>query len=209
MDWNKAYETGDFKHWDFGGASSELVAVLATEGLPKQGEKALDIGCGGGWESIFLAKYGYEVTGVDLSPNALEIAKKRSADAGVTVIFLQGSALDLPVADQSIDFINDRGCFHVIQAEDRPQYAKEVLRVLKPGGLFLLRGCREVDQEVRERIKQVDAALADKVSFQPVTEEVVDRLFGAEHFARGPILPLKLMGGENWVPGNIVVLRRR
>lgn len=85
MDWNQAYEKGDFKNWDFGSASPELVTLLAVRGLPETGSRALDIGCGGGWDSIFLAQCGFDVTGVDVSPTALRLAAERAKEAGPVV----------------------------------------------------------------------------------------------------------------------------
>lgn len=207
LDWEQAYREGYFKNWDFGQASSELVATIAVRGLAKPGEKALDIGCGGGWESIFLAQCGYEVTGVDLSQNAIELAKKRAEEAGVTVNFKQGNALNLPVEDESIDFANDRGCFHVLSTEDREAYVKEVQRVLKPGGVLLLRGCRSNDIELERPVNDVNIERGD-MRFNIVTKEVIDQFF-SHAFISGPVLPLKLIGGEHWLPGNIVFLQKR
>lgn len=207
LDWEQAYQEGYFKNWDFGGASSELVATLAVRGLAKPGEKALDIGCGGGWESIFLAQCGYQVTGVDISNNAIALAKKRAEEAGVKVDFRQGNALTLPVEDESIDFANDRGCFHVLSVEDREAYVKEVQRVLKPGATLLLRGCRTNDIEMKRQVSHQQVERED-VRFNVVTQEVVDQFFG-KAFERGPVLPLKLIGGEHWLPGNIVLLQKR
>ena len=203
MDWNQAYETGDFKNWDFGTASSELVALFAVNGLPQKGMRALDIGCGGGWESIFLAQCGFDVTGVDFSSNAIQLAKKRAEDAKVQVDFKQGNALALPVEDESVDFANDRGCLHVIPEEDRPRYVKEVLRVLKPGGQLLLRGCRELTDEVKEAAGKRDIVI------KPLSRETIESLFSSDHFTHGPILPLRLMGETNGLPGNIVFITKR
>ncbi|QBK14389.1 class I SAM-dependent methyltransferase [Thermoactinomyces vulgaris] len=203
MDWNQAYETGDFKNWDFGTASSELVALFAVKGLPPEGKRAVDIGCGGGWESIFLVKCGFDVTGIDFSSNAIQLAKKRAEDAKVQVDFKQGNALALPVEDESIDFANDRGCLHVIPEEDRSRYVKEILRILKPGGQLLLRGCRELTDELKA------AAGERKIAIKPLAKETIESLFSPDHFTLGPILPLRLMGETNGIPGNIVLITKR
>lgn len=209
IDWEQAYLEGRYKNWDFGGPSSELVATIAVNGLAKPGQTALDIGCGGGWESIFLAQCGYQVTGVDLSRNALEIAVERAKEAGVQVHFCQGDALNLPVEDCSVDFANDRGCFHVIPEEQREAYAKEVHRVLKPGGILLLRGCGRFDDDLKKQMAQADGQAGRDVSFHVVNQEVIDRFFGSDRFDRGPVLPLRMMGKAHGIPGNMVVLRKR
>ena len=146
MDWNQAYETGDFKNWDFGTASSELVALFAVKGLPPEGKRAVDIGCGGGWESIFLAKCGFDVTGIDFSSNAIQLAKKRAEDAKVQVDFKQGNALALPVEDESIDFANDRGCLHVIPEEDRFPVCKRDSAHFKTGRTTVIAGLPRIDR---------------------------------------------------------------
>lgn len=116
-----------------------------------------------------------------------------------------GDARNLPVEDLSIDFANDRGCFHVIPAEERRRYAEEIWRILKPGGQLLLRGCRELSPEMKQRLKR------SGIPMSPITEETLDRLFPAERFFRGPVLPIRLMGEERHegLPGNIVLITKR
>jgi ubiquinone/menaquinone biosynthesis C-methylase UbiE len=205
MDWNQAYEKGDFKNWDFGSASPELVSFLAVLGLPAPGSRALDIGCGGGWDSIFLAQCGFAVTGVDVSPKALSLAARRAKKAGVSIRFRTGDARNLPVEDLSIDFANDRGCFHVIPREERHRYAEEIRRVLKPGGQLLLRGCREMSPEMEESMRR------SSIPMSPITEEVLDRLFPAERLFRGPVLPIRLTGEDRpeGLPAHIVLITKR
>lgn len=205
MDWNQAYEKGDFKNWDFGSASPELVSYLAVRGLPAAGSRALDIGCGGGWDSIFLAQCGFDVTGVDVSPTALRLAAERAKEAGVSIRFRAGDARNLPVEDLSIDFANDRGCFYVIPAEERRRYAEEIWRILKPGGQLLLRGCRELSPEMEESMK------SSAIFMSPITEAILDRLFSAERFFRGPVLPIRLTGEDRpeGLPANIVLITKR
>ena len=80
--WDSLYTGGTYlQHWDYAQASQELVGAVAALGL-RAGTPALDLGCGAGREGIFLAQCGYAVTGVDLSPTALGIAKTRADEAG-------------------------------------------------------------------------------------------------------------------------------
>src|SRR5258708_35570114 len=58
--------------------------------------RALDIGCGTGTDSIYLARHGWEVTSVDMVPKALAIARRRAAAAGVSPRFVQGDPTPLP-----------------------------------------------------------------------------------------------------------------
>lgn len=209
MDWNQAYKEGLFKNWDYGSASSEIVTFFAVQGLPQKGKRALDIGCGGGWESIFLAECGFEVTGIDFSSNAIKLAQERANEAGIELDFRQGNALKLPVQDETIDFANDRGCLHVIPEEDRFKYALEIRRVLKPGGQLLLRGCRGITGELKKLLESSPELRKHETVIKPITVEVIDRLFPMEFFQRGPVLPLKLMGSESALPGNVVLITKR
>ena len=59
--------------------------------------------------------------------------------AGLFGFFQVGDILQIPVEDKFIEFANDRGCFHVLPVEDRPKAVAEIARVLKKGGVFLIR----------------------------------------------------------------------
>ncbi len=190
MSWDDNYRDGGFlRMWDYRHPTQELVATVAALGLPA-GSAALDIGCGAGREAVFLASCGFRTTGVDLSPTALSIAADRANRAGVRVDWRTGNALALPVPDASIDLATDRGCFHHIDDADRPQFVREVARVLKPGGRFLLRGCRR----------------SDMPPFVIIDAATVDRLFVG--FTHGPVLPITLQADSGTLDSNLVLLRR-
>jgi ubiquinone/menaquinone biosynthesis C-methylase UbiE len=192
--WDDAYRSQEYlRHWDYAHPSQELVAAVAF-GLAPLGATALDIGCGSGREAIFLAQCGLVVVAVDFSSEGLAVARERAAAAGVQVEWRQGSALELPVDAGAVDFANDRGCFHVIAGPDRPRYAAEVHRVLKPGGCLLLRGA---------------GADSDEEGFVKVDEAEVDRYFDDRRFSRGPVLPLRMLSDGGTLEGNVVLLRRR
>src|SRR5208283_2871130 len=128
--WENAYESGEYKHWEFSYPSPELVA-LAAANVPRRNARVLDVGSGGGTDAIFMAQQGFRVTGVDISSAALKIAEKRAEKAHVKVDWLKGNVLNLPIGKETIDFITDRGLFHLIENPDRPRYASELFRVLK------------------------------------------------------------------------------
>lgn len=95
----------------------------------------LDIGCGlGGTARFITAQYGSAVTGIDLTPDFVETAKKLSAALGMKASFSVGSALDLPFKEESFDLVT---LFHVgMNLPDKPKLFSEVARVLRPGGKF-------------------------------------------------------------------------
>jgi 2-polyprenyl-3-methyl-5-hydroxy-6-metoxy-1,4-benzoquinol methylase len=76
------------KPWDREGPVPELVA--AAYGLAPG--RALDLGCGTGAQSVFLAREGWEVTAVDAVPRALAAARRRAEAAGVAVDFRRGES---------------------------------------------------------------------------------------------------------------------
>ncbi len=186
-DWDAAYRDGDYTHWEFNYPSPELTALVSA-GLLRADAKVLDVGCGGGLDAIFLAKCGLKVIGLDFSSTALRIARKRARQAHVAVNWTLADAFKLPLANESIDFINDPGVFHIIGNRDRPRYASELSRVLKGGGLLLIRGSDDAKR------------------FVPVTEKAIDRYFPAPAFRRGPVLPIPLFSVVGVMDARIAVL---
>lgn len=99
--------------------------------------RVLDIGCGiGGPARLLASRFGCHSTGVDLTEEFVETARDLSQMVGLgdQTRFLQGSALDLPIDDQSADLAL---LLHVgMNVEDKPRLFSEAYRVLAPGGTF-------------------------------------------------------------------------
>jgi 2-polyprenyl-3-methyl-5-hydroxy-6-metoxy-1,4-benzoquinol methylase len=72
---------------------------------------ALELGCGEGRNAIYMAKQGVKVTAIDISPVAIDNAKRIANEKGVNVNFLCGDALQFK-SDIQYDFIYDSGMFH-------------------------------------------------------------------------------------------------
>ena len=129
---------------------ADFVAFLKDEGISG---RALDIGCGGGRYSFELAKAGFEVYGVDFVDTAIETAKERADELGLSdnTHFQQGNVLDLSFDEDFFDVANDDGCFHHIGKEDWPLYIENLKRVLRPGGIYKLKviaaGCGYQDRK--------------------------------------------------------------
>lgn len=138
--WNvldQQYKTDTYRVWHFSTLSPELLAALEDGWLEPPG-RALDLGCGLGTELAQLARRGVPLTvGVDRSAVAL----RRARDRHPAVRFVRADVTELPFRGRSFDLALDRGCFHYLPAGLRRRYAAEVLRVLRPGGRFLLRAC--------------------------------------------------------------------
>jgi ubiquinone/menaquinone biosynthesis C-methylase UbiE len=106
----------------------------------RTGEIVLDIGCGTGSLAI-LAKRQVGLTGtvygIDASPEMITRADRKAKKAGVDVTFNNGAAQDLPYTDAQFDVVLSTLMLHHLSRDARAQCAREVRRVLKPGGRVL------------------------------------------------------------------------
>ncbi|MFT3882939.1 MAG: class I SAM-dependent methyltransferase [Gemmatales bacterium] len=131
-------------------------AIIELEETSKIKGTVLDIGCGTGCNAIYLAERGHTVTGFDLVPQAIELAKARLGDHKLPITFLAASVLNLPDLGQQFDTAIDAGVFHVFNDKDRVRYCENIHRCLKPGArLYLI--CFRDDQPGTEgprRMKQ-------------------------------------------------------
>jgi len=136
--WDDTYKSRDFRElpWETVKPDKELIGLLKGGKIKKC--KVLDMGCGAGTNSIYLAQNRFEVTGVDISPTAIIIAKNRAKEANVEINFLIGNAYSLKLPKKSFDFIFDRGCFHHIPIEFRNAYVKQNYGLLKDNGKYYL-----------------------------------------------------------------------
>jgi len=116
-------------------ATKELVELLK----PQPGELLLDIGSGiGGPARWFAAKCGVRVTGVDLTPEfcAAADALNRATGLADEITIKQGSALALPVADNTFDRAYSQNV--IMNIADKRRFYSEAFRALKPGGVLAL-----------------------------------------------------------------------
>jgi SAM-dependent methyltransferase len=130
------YTEGTCQWWHLSAPSPELLDAEAAGELGRPGV-AVDLGCGLGSELGYLARRGWRGFGVDLSQAALGRARARYPD----VAFARADVTKLPVQSGSADLLLDRGCFHYLPAPARARYAQEAARLLRHGGLLLLRMC--------------------------------------------------------------------
>jgi SAM-dependent methyltransferase len=168
--WERASPTGDLVEL-VGGAS------------PAPPARALDIGCGTGTDSIYLAQHGWEVTGIDMVPKALAMARRKARAAGVSPRFVKGDVThlrDVGVGD-GYTLLLDFGCFHTIPPDRRDAYVDGVSGVAAPGSTFLLCGFARpprpapmraglTAEEVRRRF---DGARWELVSAEPVSADAL------------------------------------
>ena len=128
-----------FKPWDSGVPPPELVAVMEGKDRLQPG-KALDLGCGTGTNSIYMAQHGWEATGVDFVPRAVTAARRKASAAGVSPRLIVGDVTRLPElgVGTGYDLLLDLGCFHSIGDGGRDAYVSGATGVARPGATMLL-----------------------------------------------------------------------
>jgi SAM-dependent methyltransferase len=123
---------------------------------------ALELGCGTGDTSIYLAKQGWQVTAVDFVPTALDKARTKAPVESVDVNFVHADVRHLRQAGITgpVQLIVDNGCLHNMNDDDRDAYVREVSAVAAPdarllivafvpGGRFGVRGIDPTEMEPR------------------------------------------------------------
>jgi len=115
---------------------SEVADAAVAAAAPRPGQEILDVATGSGNAAIPAALAGAQVTGLDLAPSLLEVARRRADEAGVDVDWVEGDAEALPYRDASYDTV-----LSVIGVQFAPRHesaAAELARVVRPGGQVVL-----------------------------------------------------------------------
>ena len=99
--------------------------------------KALDIGCGAGTDSVFLAQQGWDVTSLDFMPKALEYTQQRATEAGVSITPVEADITDWE-PPQQYDLVLDHGLLHNMDPVRFPGYRECLLKALASDGDFIL-----------------------------------------------------------------------
>lgn len=95
----------------------------------------LEVGCGpGAGPSWYLAREGYAFSGIDGSPTAIELAERRFREEGLAGQFVAGSAEAMPWGEAAFDCVVDIACLQHNSEQEAAAIAREIHRVLKPGG---------------------------------------------------------------------------
>jgi SAM-dependent methyltransferase len=133
--WDQRYREENAP-WDTGAPSSELFRVVAAEGIAPC--RAIDLGCGTGSNTLWLAERGFDAVGVDIADRAITRARARAAEAGVRATFETADLLDAPDLGAPFQFFFDRGCYHVVRRIDVAAYLRTLDHILAPGALGLV-----------------------------------------------------------------------
>lgn len=132
------------------------VKALADE---LQFGKVLELGCGLGRFSQYLAGRGLDSTGVDFSPVAVDRANARVASEDRRATFLVADVTRLSVAGAPFDAAFDVGCFHCLDGAGRVAYAAGVASVLKPGATLMIWGMERAPGDLPFTPEAVEAAV--------------------------------------------------
>lgn len=126
----------------------KVVEVLKTEGV----RDVLDLGCGAGRHSVFLAEHGFNISGIDASPSGIEITKSRLEAKSLTGKFEVGNIYDkLPFSDNAFQAVVSTQAMHHNTIENIRGLIKELERVLAPNGIIFITVSKEQkpgDQEI-------------------------------------------------------------
>jgi methyl halide transferase len=133
--YRERYKSGDTP-WNIGQPDFNLVEVVTRK--PILSCKVLDIGCGTGDNSIWLARNSFQVIGTDTSSIAIEKAKEKASKANVECDFMLVDFLKNKIEGTPFGFVFDRGCFHSFCSDnDRRMFAQNVAAHLEEDGLWL------------------------------------------------------------------------
>ncbi|MDP1692178.1 MAG: methyltransferase domain-containing protein [Burkholderiaceae bacterium] len=110
--------------------------ALMAQARLEPGQRVLDLACGTGTLAVWIKRRhpDADVSGIDGDTNILAIAQRKAKRAGVAIRFDQGLATRLPYADARFDRVFSSLFFHHLSWRDKQRSAREIQRVLRPGG---------------------------------------------------------------------------
>ena len=133
--WDEAYQQNAVP-WDIGRPQPAIVRIAEWGGLV---EPVLDSGCGSGEHALLAASMGLEVKGVDVAGTAIERARGKARQRGLSAEFIVGDVLALDRIerlDPPFRTILDVGCFHTFVNADRSLYAASLASVTDTGAVL-------------------------------------------------------------------------
>jgi SAM-dependent methyltransferase len=120
--------------WDTDQTPPEVLEFIEN----KPPGTALDLGCGTGTNAITLTQNGWQVVGVDFVGKAIRAAKRKAKHSNVSIDFRVGDVTKLTGIEGPFDFILDIGCYHNLSTSGKEAYRRNVNRLLKTGGTFMI-----------------------------------------------------------------------
>ena len=159
--------------WIFGDLEQivEFTAFVESGRFPPG--RAIALGCGVGREAIYLAKRGFDVTGVDFSPTAIKRAKRRAKREGVNVNFVLDDLTNMQHVSGTYDLVLDFGALNDLMPEARDLYMQNVVPMFNPGGLYFM-----FCFDSKLSIEEVERLFGGEFNIEPLrkrTEQVTSR----------------------------------
>jgi len=182
--WEKRYKGGHRQRYPWDSVVSFIFRSVPHD-RKREDVSILEVGFGTGANLWFAAREGFRVSGIEAVPAAIETAKNRFADEGLTGDLRQGSFTDLPFPDESFDLIIDRASLACSPLSEIQDAINEITRVAKPGCRFFFntyadshssaRSGRDAGGRVREDISEGSLAGLDRIAFLTASD-VIDLL---------------------------------
>jgi cyclopropane fatty-acyl-phospholipid synthase-like methyltransferase len=133
--------------------------------------KVVDLGCGAGNYSVWLAQQGFDVTGIDISEQAIEHAKRHALSEGVSCNFISTDLLgDMTKFNECFNLALDWEVLHHVFPEDRPGFIRNVHQVLVPDGIYISLCFHEDDPSFGGKSKFRDTPMGTKLYFSSEAE---------------------------------------
>jgi len=149
-----------------------------------ENKNILDLGCGTGRNSNYLAELGNNVIGIEISRSALEIAKSRARDLGFAVDYRLGDIGEkYDIQDNSIDVVLDVTSSNSLDGKGREYYLKETNRVLKNNGYFFVRAlAKDGNKNVKNLLKTNPGPEYDTYIIKEIG--LTERVFSRDDFTK-------------------------
>jgi cyclopropane fatty-acyl-phospholipid synthase-like methyltransferase len=183
--WDDVYQH-DRAPWDIGRPQPAIVRLADAGELV---EPVLDAGCGSGEHALLAATMGFRVTGVDISQHAVEIARAKARQRGLSAEFIVGDVLALDhVARLAPPFhtVIDTGCFHTFANADRPIYASSLAGVVPAGGVLHLLCFSEHTPGTEGPRRVTQAEIRQTFSRDWTVERIEPETFSVSNLWSGP-----------------------
>ena len=175
-----------FSNADCGTTLASIGAVFNL--LPPPPGRLLDLGCGGGWTSVFFAKHGYEVVGQDIAPDMVALARENAARApGTRLSFIESDYESLAFRDE-FDGAVFFDCLH--HALDETAALRSAFLALKPGGVLITHEPGEGHSTTQASI---DAMRLFGVTERDMPPSLIIERARAAGFGRAEIFPMAFM----------------
>lgn len=117
--------------------------------------RGITLGCGVGRETLYLARKGFDVTGLDFSTTAIKQARTQAKAAGLDVPFIVDDLTNLSHSLGTFDLVMDFGALNDLSQADRDRYMENVLPLTRPEGYYVMFCFDRMlpDEEVRQRFE--------------------------------------------------------